>query len=215
MNLVGPEKGLFSEEALKVLYNVGNQVAVAMERARLFQHLETLVEERTAKLAAEVEQRKCIQEEQARLVAIIEATPDFIGTSDLRGNVHFVNQAGLDMLGYRAGEDTTALRVANTYPEWAAKLIAEQGIPHAIEHGSWSAETAVLNRDGREVPVSQVIIAHRGGRWIGRVPVDNRAQYRAAKAAREAHHTFEPGLCRPEWHQHHDRPHPGSAGTVR
>src|SRR5665647_273687 len=33
MNLVGPEKGLFNEDELKILYSVGNQVAVALERA--------------------------------------------------------------------------------------------------------------------------------------------------------------------------------------
>lgn len=50
MNLVGPKQGLFDEEELKVLHGVGNQVAVAMERARLHERLEQLVEERTAKL---------------------------------------------------------------------------------------------------------------------------------------------------------------------
>ena len=124
--------------------------------------LEQLVAERTAKLEAEIADRKRIEKEQARLVAIIEATPDLIGTSDPDGNVLFVNQGGLGMLGYHVGEDTTALRIADAQPEWAAKLVAEQGIPHAVEHGSWSAETALLRRDGREVPVSQVIIAHKG-----------------------------------------------------
>lgn len=58
MNLVGPKEGLFDEAELKVLYGVGNQVAVAMERARLYEHLEQLVEERTAKLAIEIEEHK-------------------------------------------------------------------------------------------------------------------------------------------------------------
>ncbi|MFA6958336.1 MAG: response regulator [Thermoanaerobaculia bacterium] len=50
MNLVGPEKGLFNEDELKVLYGVGNQLAVALERARLRDHLEKLVDERTARI---------------------------------------------------------------------------------------------------------------------------------------------------------------------
>ncbi len=40
MKLVGPQEGMFGEEELKVLYGVGNQVAVALERARLHDHLE-------------------------------------------------------------------------------------------------------------------------------------------------------------------------------
>ncbi len=51
MNLVGPEKGLFEEEELKVLYSVGNQVAMALERAYLHENLEQMVQERTAKVA--------------------------------------------------------------------------------------------------------------------------------------------------------------------
>ena len=161
MNLSGPGEGLFSEEELKVLYGIGNQVAVALERARLHEHLEQLVEERTSALTAEVEQRKRIQEEQTRLVAIIEATPDFVATGDLEGHPRYINQAGLRMLGYEPGQDVSGLPVAVGHPDWALKLVLETGIPQAIEHGTWSGETAFLGPDGVEVPVLQVIIAHR------------------------------------------------------
>jgi diguanylate cyclase (GGDEF)-like protein/PAS domain S-box-containing protein len=158
MNLVGPEEGLFDEEALKVLYGVGNQVAVALERARLHEHLEQLVEQRTAALTAEIEERKRIQEEQARLVAIIEATSDFVATANLEGEVLYCNRAGLEMIGYEAGQ----MRVGEAHPEWAARLVLEEAIPHAIKHGTWSGETAFLHQDGREIPTLQVIIAHTG-----------------------------------------------------
>ena len=113
--------------------------------------------------AHDITERKVAEEAEARLVAILEATPDFIATGDLDGNVLFVNKAGLGMLGYHASEGMPALRIGKSQPGWAAKLVVEQGIPHAVEHGSWSGETAFLRRDGREIPVSQVIIAHRGG----------------------------------------------------
>ena len=161
MNLVGPKEGLFDEEELKVLHGVGNQVAVAMERARLHEHLEQLVEERTAALTAEIAERKCIQEEQARLVAILEATPDFVATGDLDGHTLYINQAGLRMLGYEPGQDISELRVGAGHPDWALELVRETGIPHAIEHGTWSGETAFLRPDGNEIAVLQVIIAHK------------------------------------------------------
>jgi len=163
MNLVGPEKGLFNEDELKVLHSVGNQVAVALERAHLHEHLERLVQERTAELEAEIIERKRIEKEQARLVAIIEATPDFVGTADLEGRPLFINRAGPKMLGFESEQDMSTLRIDETHPEWAAKLVLETAIPHALEHGSWSGETAFLHRDGHEIPVSQVIIAHGEG----------------------------------------------------
>ena len=161
MNLVGAEQGLFDESELKMLYGVGNQVAVALERARLHEHLEQLVEERTSALTAEITERKRIQEEQARLVAIIEATPDFVATGDLDDHVLYMNQAGLSMLGYESEQDVSELRVSAGQPDWALKLLRETSIPHAIKHGTWSGETAFLRPDGKEMPVLQVIIAHK------------------------------------------------------
>ncbi|MEX0743989.1 MAG: GAF domain-containing protein, partial [Phycisphaeraceae bacterium] len=162
MNLVGPQEGLFTEEELKILYGVGNQVAVALERAHLHENLEQLVKERTAKLEAEIAERKRIEKEQARLTAIIEATPDFVATGDLDGHVLYMNPAGLRMIGYEPGQDVSALPVGSGHPDWALKMVMETGIPHAIEHGTWSGETAFRQPNGREIPISQVIIAHKG-----------------------------------------------------
>ncbi len=67
MNLAGPEEGAFSEADLKTLYGVGNQVAVALERARLYEHLEHLVEQRTVALTEEIAERKRAEEKVKRL----------------------------------------------------------------------------------------------------------------------------------------------------
>jgi diguanylate cyclase (GGDEF)-like protein/PAS domain S-box-containing protein len=132
-----------------------------MERARTHEHLEQLVEERTAKLEAEIVERKRIEKEQARLVAIIEATPDFVATGDLDGHALYMNQASLRMLGYETGQDISELRVGGSQPDWALKRALETSIPHAIEHGTWSGESAFLRLDGKEIPVLQIVIAHK------------------------------------------------------
>jgi len=161
MNLVGADQGLFKDDELETLYGVGHQVGIALERTRLHGHLEQLVEERTAALTTEIAERKRIQEEQARLVAIIEATPDMVGTASPDGRFFYINQAGLQMLGVEKLDDISTQRIKDRHPEWAAKLVLEEGIPHAISHGTWSGETAFLRRGGSEVPVLQVIIAHK------------------------------------------------------
>ena len=162
LNLLVPKQELLDEDELRVLQSVGHQVAVALERAKLHAHLEKLVGERTATLLAEVEARKRIQEQQARLVAIIEATPDMIATGDPSGHVLYYNRAGLQMLGLPPETDPTTICFLETHPAWAAKRVSEEAIPYAIEHGSWSGETALIGLDGREIPVLQVIIAHKG-----------------------------------------------------
>ncbi len=67
MNLVGAEQGLFRDDELETLYGIGNQMAVALERARLHEHLERLVEERTVALTAEIAERK---EQEARVIRL-------------------------------------------------------------------------------------------------------------------------------------------------
>jgi PAS domain S-box-containing protein len=161
MNLVGADQGLFREEELETLYNVGHQVGVALERARLLENLEALVAERTAQLTAEIEERKRIEQEQSRLVAIIEATHDLVGTATPDGRLLYTNKAGLRMLGVTA-DDLSGLRIVDAHPEWAGKLLQEEAIPHALSHGSWSGETTILGANGREIPVHQMVLAHKG-----------------------------------------------------
>jgi signal transduction histidine kinase/DNA-binding response OmpR family regulator len=66
MNLVGEDRGLFDDAEKENLYTIGNQLGVALGRARVHDNLERLVVERTATLAAEIEQRKLAQEELDR-----------------------------------------------------------------------------------------------------------------------------------------------------
>ncbi len=161
MNLAGPGPGLFSDEDLKTIYGVGNLVAIALERAQLLEHLEAEVGRRTAALAAETTERERAEETRARLTAILEATPDFVAIGHADGRVIYYNGAARRMLGIGEDEDIAGVRISDTHPEWAGRLVLGEGIPAAIRDGIWSGETALRARDGREIPVSQVIIAHK------------------------------------------------------
>ena len=65
------------------------------------------------------------------------------------------------MLGVAANAHPTLQAM---FPEWALREVERVGIPFAVEYGAWNGETALLGRDGREIPVSQVIIAHKNAR---------------------------------------------------
>jgi two-component system cell cycle sensor histidine kinase/response regulator CckA len=117
-----------------------------------FEYLDGIVQDITG--------RKHAEKEQARLTAILQATTDMVASADLKGFVQYINRAGRKMLGLGEDEDVTSTRIPDYHPEWATSIVTNVGIPAAIERGFWSGETALLSRDGREIPLSQVIIAH-------------------------------------------------------
>ncbi|MES2718681.1 MAG: CHASE domain-containing protein [Pseudomonadota bacterium] len=115
-------------------------------------------------IVRDVTERQQLAEQQARLTAILDATPDFVGSADPAGRNIFLNRAGRHMLGLARDADTSALQIAHCHPPWAANLILQQGIPAATRDGVWFGRTAVQTADGREIPMSQVIICHRSSR---------------------------------------------------
>lgn len=52
--------------------------------------------------------------------------------------------------------------MADFHPPWAAQKVRYEGLPYALAHGAWRGETAILDAQGREVAMSQVILPHRG-----------------------------------------------------
>lgn len=109
----------------------------------------------------DVTERKRAEEAQRRLGAILEATPDLVGIADRDGHVLYLNRAGRSMIGIDEAEDISQTTIAQYHPEPVAARIMEEGLSQAVRHGAWAGETALLTRDGREIPVSQVLLAHK------------------------------------------------------
>ncbi|MCU0497165.1 MAG: ATP-binding protein [Anaerolineae bacterium] len=112
-------------------------------------------------LQVEIEERKRIEESQARLVAIVETTSDLVGSASLDGHPSYINRAGRQMIGLDLDADISDMMITDISPAWANEIIGQIGVPIAMSRGTWTGETALLGRDGREIPVSQTIIAHR------------------------------------------------------
>jgi diguanylate cyclase (GGDEF)-like protein/PAS domain S-box-containing protein len=110
--------------------------------------------------AAERERVQVAEAERARLVEIMEATSDYVGMSDPDGRQIYLNTAGRNLVGIPERE-VHGKPILSIYPEWARRVIEEQARPTAARAGIWQGETAMLAPNGAEVPVSQVVIAHR------------------------------------------------------
>ncbi|MEW6493419.1 MAG: PAS domain S-box protein, partial [Cyanobacteriota bacterium] len=165
----------FTEDDIHFLQATANVLTTAIDRQRAEEalrrahdELEIRVTERTTDLEkanAELQQKiielQLSQEERAKLIAILEATPDFVATATVDEQVHYLNSAARKVFGFGEHEDSTHFTIADSQPDWAYEILRHEGIPGAMRDGVWMGETAILNHDGREIPVSQVIIAHK------------------------------------------------------
>jgi PAS domain S-box-containing protein len=105
--------------------------------------------------------RKQLQQEQARLIAILEASPDCVGISDAQGNLLWVNPPIKLLRGYAADGSLPQIDIRSFYPQWAIDILFQVAVPTARRDGIWLGETAVLNAANQEVPMSQLVIAHK------------------------------------------------------
>jgi PAS domain S-box-containing protein len=112
-------------------------------------------------LAQDITERRHAEEEQRRLADILERTVDFVGIADAEQRFTYINASGRKMIGLSEGEDAATVHFSSLHPHWASQTVLSKGLPAALRDGTWTGETAVRTRSGREIPVSQVLIAHK------------------------------------------------------
>lgn len=146
-------------------------------------------------VSRDLTQRLNTEEEQKRLLSIIEATPDFIATADAEGNVLFYNRSARKILGIGEDDDVSHLTIPETHPEWVRGMILEEALTVAKEKGYWSGESAFISSSGKETPVSQVIIAHKNKKgdveYFSTVARDLTSEKRAEEKEKIAAKVFE------------------------
>ncbi|MGM0522317.1 MAG: PAS domain S-box protein, partial [Pseudomonadota bacterium] len=128
----------------------------------------------------DITEQKTLEHNLRRLVAILDSTSDFITMHGPDGGMLYMNSAGRCFHGLPAASVSdewdpeqgwrrhalpqATRSIAETirlfHPERAAQRIEQEAMPTALRDGIWQGESALLNPDGVEVPVSQVIIVH-------------------------------------------------------
>ncbi len=97
---------------------------------------------------------------QARLNAVLDTTSDLVATATSDAKLTYLNQAGRAMVGWGREESLEDKVIVDLHPVSVAEKIKKEGLPAATASGVWEGETALLHRNGHEIPVSQVILAH-------------------------------------------------------
>ena len=166
-------------------FNLMLEQIQAQEAALESEHLKETLAQLLA-LETEVAVRKTAQAAQEKLLAINEATTDFVGSADIHGHTFYINPAGRRMIGLPDEIKVESLMIKDFHPPAIARLLLQEALPCAIKNGSWSGETTLLHQDGHEVHVSQVIIAHKNdqGEVVGfSTVVRDVSERKAAEAA--------------------------------
>ena len=91
---------------------------------------------------------------------IVDATTDIVTVATPDGRIKYVNEAASHYFGFFRDESLVDHLLSSIHPAWAFEIVEKEGMPTAIAEGTWQGETAILNREGQELPVAQIILAH-------------------------------------------------------
>jgi PAS domain S-box-containing protein len=142
----------------------------------------------------DISESKATERERARLITILENTSDLVSTSTIDSKLTYLNKAGYKMLGWDEREELKRLEIKNIHPAWAYEIVSDVGMPFSIKHGVWEGQVAIINKNGNEIPVSQVILGHKSedGKiaYFSTIMRDITAQLETERALREREETF-------------------------
>lgn len=113
-------------------------------------------------LIADITEHRNTEAAQAQLTEIIETTTDFVTITDVPGQGFYINRAGRRVLGIDADKDISKLSLADIYSGDTWSFIDKEVMPAAVRDGGWSGEVTLFSRNGQEIPVSMVMVAHKG-----------------------------------------------------
>jgi PAS domain S-box-containing protein len=109
----------------------------------------------------DITERKQAEEEQQKLIAVIENALDFVGISNLEGKVAFLNTAGCQILGVEREQ----IKETHIFDYVAVKdraAFAELALPIIMDQGHWQGELNLRNfKTEVEIPVSANIFTIR------------------------------------------------------
>jgi two-component system cell cycle sensor histidine kinase/response regulator CckA len=117
---------------------------------------------RTVGAVIDITARRELQQQYEQRALIVESTSDFVAIADPGGSLVYLNRAARQFLGIGPNDAPSRLDLRGVYPPESLPGAWEQSTSVAARDGSWRGETEFMRHDGALVPMSQVLLAHRG-----------------------------------------------------
>ncbi len=114
----------------------------------------------------DITDRSAAEQSLRALTTILDASPDFVVQANPEGKMLYMNAAAKRVIGLEPDARVLGLRVLDFISAESKALMVQTVLPALQLQGVWQGETAVLDKSGARIPVSQLVIAHRapGGR---------------------------------------------------
>jgi len=151
----------FTNEDVYIQTALASQVAVAIQNARQYQQTQ-------------------------RQAAIIDSSEILVAAADPSGHAVFLNRKGLQMLGYADQSEMIGKPMREFFAPSQLEKYDRQILPQLLAEGSWQGETALQSRDGREIPVDQILFLVRDNRGEVQLIATNASDITERKRAQEA-----------------------------
>lgn len=111
-------------------------------------------------------EKKESEKMRRRLISILDSTSDFVGIADRDGRLLYMNRAWQRMAGVGGdGEGEGSISeffIFEGGTERQHAQIMKNALLDAVREGTWSGETVLPGKNGRDIQVSLVVIAHKG-----------------------------------------------------
>lgn len=143
---IATQRATFERQATAQSQSLAERLdAVARENDRLFHESQKNLAE-----------RRRVEADQQRFVALVENSADCIGLFAPGGEVLFLNRSGLQMTGLDNLEAARTRRFEDLFHDAHRALARERIIPQVLETGRWTGETQFVNSStGSAIDVHQ------------------------------------------------------------
>ena len=102
-----------------------------------------------------------VEEERTRLTAILNATPDLVAIFEPEGHLRYLNESGRRLLELSVEKDISRYTIQELFATDKNQQPFAEILAIARQQGSWSGETLLQITGKKELPVSQVVLAHK------------------------------------------------------
>ncbi|HIW32956.1 MAG TPA: response regulator [Candidatus Paenibacillus intestinavium] len=110
-------------------------------------------------IMTDLSEQRAIENVRNRLQLIVEAAMDLIASVDRHGQLIYINEAGIKMLGIEPNE--WEMQAISKYLPNHLYRILVKGCIQAKKHGFFEVDAQFHNSKGKHINVSIVIVAHR------------------------------------------------------